>query len=56
VGSGQLEAGVLKGHGFSPADQANKNDLGFIDSRKRNVLAPSLRDSGVNLWNLLSPR
>jgi len=23
---------------------------------KRNVLAPSLRDSGVNLWNLRSPR
>jgi len=28
----------------------------MIVSCKRNVLAPSLRDSGVNLWDPLSPR
>jgi hypothetical protein len=35
---------------------AESIDSGFNDPCKRNVLAPSLRDSGVNLWNPLSPR
>ncbi len=33
-----------------------KHPSGAVDPCKRNVLAPSLRDSGVILWNPLSPR
>jgi hypothetical protein len=38
-----------------PASRHRKSSA-IIDSCKRNVLAPSLRESGVHTWNSHSPR
>jgi hypothetical protein len=48
---GGISSGAGRRLGELPADERD-----IIDSYKRNVLASSLRDSGVNLWNSLSPR